>query len=122
MKKILILILLNISVLFAFEVDIKTDPDMPVKDEAFRLIFEITSEKGGEPIISFDPLGAEVTEKINLGTSTRTTLINGKLSTSRKVSIAYIMQQIMADPLNYFTLTYFNSSFLLQFRTSNIAF
>lgn len=92
MKKILILILLNISVLFAFEVDIKTDPDMPVKDEAFRLIFEITSEKGGEPIISFDPLGAEVTEKINLGTSTRTTLINGKLSTSRKVSVAYIMQ------------------------------
>lgn len=87
--KLLTLILLVSHIIFAFEVKVTTDPEMPVKDEAFRLIFEISSEKGGEPVINFNPLGVEVLQKTNLGSSTRTTLINGKLSTSRKVSIAY---------------------------------
>lgn len=84
---VLLLILLNCA--FAFEVKVTVEPEMPVKDETFRVIFDVSSEKGGTPVISFDPFGAEVIDKVNLGSTTRTTYINGKLSTDRKVSIAY---------------------------------
>jgi hypothetical protein len=75
--------------LYSFEVKTSFNPESPVKGEPFQVIFEVQSEKGGEPLISFDPLGVEVLGKDNLGSSTRTTYINGKLSTSRKTTVAY---------------------------------
>lgn len=91
MKQVLLLLLIYTFSVFALEVKVSVEPDSPVKDEPFRVIFEVSSEKGGTPIISFDPFGAEVIEKVNLGSTTRTTYINGKLSTDRKVTIAYDM-------------------------------
>jgi len=86
--KLLFLIMLCINA-FALEVKVTTNPEMPVKDETFRLIFEIKSNESQEPVISFNPLGLEISGKQNMGTTTRTTYINGKLSTDRTVTIAY---------------------------------
>jgi hypothetical protein len=87
--KIIIIFLLTLSCAFGFEVSTSFNPEYPVKDEPFQVIFEIKSEKGGTPTISFDPMGVELIDRQNLGSSTRTTYINGKLSTSRTMRIAY---------------------------------
>lgn len=88
MNKLVFMLIIFTNVL-AFEVKTSFNPSSPVIDEPFQVIFEIKSENGGDPIISFDPMGVEVQGKENLGSSTRTTYINGKLSTSKTTTIGY---------------------------------
>lgn len=91
-KRILfILVSVFVSHLYAQDIKVKVDPLEPVMGESFRVIFEINSKNGTDPIINFDPSGVEVTAREEMGTSTRTTYVNGRLSVSRTVAIAYEM-------------------------------
>ena len=71
------------------KVNVSLSTQNPVKEESFNIIFEIDVEGDVEPEISFDPDGLEIIGKSNAGVSTRTTYINGKLATEKKVTVSY---------------------------------
>lgn len=70
-------------------VELEVNPPNPVKNETFQLIFKIKSSKNERPFISFDPSHAEVLSRSSGGVSISTTIINGKVSTSREQTYTY---------------------------------
>ncbi len=88
LKGLLIIFLTAISG-FADSINVKVDPKEPLVNENYRVIFEIETEDGTDPIINFSPLNAEVVAKGETGVRTRTTYVNGRLSTERTLTIAY---------------------------------
>ncbi|PIK14466.1 BatD family protein [Halobacteriovorax sp. JY17] len=93
MKKIisLILMLLTLTSFGSEKVSISILPNAPVLNEPFELIFKIKLTGDEEPYISFDPGGASVTGRSNGGVSLKTTIINGKFTTSKEVTYVYSM-------------------------------
>lgn len=91
MIKLIPLILLLVAPIYAATLDIRVEPKEPVMNENFRVIFEITTEKGTDPVISFDPLNVEVVSRGETGIRTRTTYINGVLKTERSLTVVYEM-------------------------------
>lgn len=91
MKKILItfLILLCFNALSSDKVKVLVQPSNPVVNEPFDLIFKIKLDSSEEPYISFDPGKAQVTGRSNRGVSVKTTIINGKFTTTREVTYVY---------------------------------
>lgn len=84
---IMTFVLMNFA--FADEVKIELNPTKPVAGEVFQAIFRIFSDSSEEPVINFSPLRVEVVGKNNYGIKTSTTWINGKISTTREITIVY---------------------------------
>jgi hypothetical protein len=67
------------------------NPAVPLVNEPFRFIVEVESTINERPYVSFNPVGAEVTGRSELGSSVQTSIINGQISTRRIVRISYDM-------------------------------
>lgn len=91
---ITILLILQSLTVLANKVDISLNPESPVMNEPFNVVFTVKTDSSEEPIIDFDPLGLEVLSRSNLQSSSQTTYINGKLSSSSIYTIAY---EVMAS-------------------------
>ena len=89
--KIFLLLILSTVNLYANEIKIQVIPENPIYNETFEVKFIIQTDTEEEPIINFDPLGVEVVDRSNAGTTTRMTYINGVSTVERTVSIAYEM-------------------------------
>jgi hypothetical protein len=76
---------------FAGSAIVRVEPQQPAAGEMFSVIFEIETNNSDEPFIAFDPGQLSVQGKGETGYSTRTTIINGKITTERKMSVAYTM-------------------------------
>lgn len=87
--KIFVLIFIVLNSASAFEVDVEVNPKNPIVEESFDLVFNIEMSGSEAPIIRFDPGSAEVLGRTNRGESISTVVVNGRISTTRKVSIAY---------------------------------
>lgn len=83
--------LLALQAFSADTLTVRVEPKEPLVNENFKVVFEVNTEEGTDPIINFDPLGVEVVSKTDTGIRTKTTYINGKLSTERTISVAYEM-------------------------------
>lgn len=104
MKKViayLILILLPIFSAFSLEVEVEVRPVSPIVDETFDVNFIIETDGREDPMIRFNPGHAEVLGKSNRGVSINTTVVNGQISTVRKVTIAY---QLISKKVGYLYL------------------
>lgn len=77
------------SVAFADEVKVETNPPRPVAGEVFQANFRIFTDADEEPSINFSPRNLEVVGKSNQGVSTRTIYANGKLTVTRELSVVY---------------------------------
>lgn len=77
--------------LLADSLEVTVEPREPVVNENFKVVFEVTTEQGTDPIVNFDPLNVEVISRSETGIRTRTTYINGRLSTERSLTIVYEM-------------------------------
>ncbi|MEX1098965.1 MAG: BatD family protein, partial [Bacteriovoracaceae bacterium] len=91
MKTLLLLFTFWSVSLFADSVRVEVRPKEPLVNENFRVLFEITTDEGTDPIIHFDPLGLDVVSKNETGIRTRTTYINGRLATERSLTVVYEM-------------------------------
>ena len=91
MIKIIILAALYAITAFSDTLKINVDPKEPLINENFRVQFEISTQEGTDPVISFDPLNVDVISRQETGVKTRTTYINGQLSTERSVTVEYEM-------------------------------
>ena len=89
MSKIIFVFTLLISQLAFGQVKVEVNPKNPVKGESFNVTFTIEMSGNEEPQIEFEPFDVEVLSKRNAGVTTRTTYINGKLTTERTMSISY---------------------------------
>lgn len=87
--KIIISLIALINTAWALSVDIEVNPKNPLVEESFELVFNIETDSRESPTIRFDPGMAEVQGRVNKGESISTIFVNGRMSTSRKVSIAY---------------------------------
>ncbi|MBC77369.1 MAG: hypothetical protein CME64_15295 [Halobacteriovoraceae bacterium] len=91
MTKFLMIALFCVANVFADSLEINIDPREPLVNENFRVQFEIKTQQGTDPVISFDPLNVDVISRQETGIKTRTTYINGQLSTERSVTVEYEM-------------------------------
>lgn len=91
-----LLILLFSYSIFAQQVDVEIIPKSPVAGETFKVLFKVKGRDAEIPTISFNPINIEVLGRENQGISTRSTFINGTLTMTREVVIAYEM--IAAKP------------------------
>ena len=78
------------NLLFSASVDVKINPETPVKNENFSLIFTVNMSSSEEPYISFDPGKAEVLGRSNQS-SDQVTIINGKIARQRSTTFIYDM-------------------------------
>lgn len=89
MKYIFLLIICLINTAFADEIKIEINPRKPVAGEVFQAYFKIQTDSNSTPVINFIPSGIEVVGKSNQGLSIRTVYENGRLTSSREVTIVY---------------------------------
>lgn len=90
MKFVFIALLLTMtSLAFADDVKVEVNPPKPVAGEVFQAFFRIFTESDEEPTINFSPGNVEVVGKANQGVSLRTIYDNGKLTSTREITIAY---------------------------------
>ncbi|OUR93051.1 hypothetical protein A9Q84_21340 [Halobacteriovorax marinus] len=91
MKKILfaLLLLSCFNTFSSDKVKVLIQPSRPIVNEPFDLIFKIKLTGNEEPYISFDPGNAQVTGRSNRGVSVKTTIINGKFTTTKEVTYVY---------------------------------
>lgn len=95
MKKILFIILMALLPMMGHsseKVRVFVQPSSPIVNEPFDLIFKIKLTGDEDPYISFDPGRFEVIGKSNQGVSIKTTIVNGKFTTKKEVSIVYSIQ------------------------------
>lgn len=85
----ILLMLITFSSWASDKVSVSVSPSQPVVNEPFELIFKIKLKGEEEPYISFDPGGASVTGRSNRGVSLKTTIINGKFTTTKEVTYVY---------------------------------
>jgi len=93
MKLLMIFLLFSMSILASEELKVSVSPSSPVKGESFNLIFEINTDSDDEPFVSFSPNGLEVLGR-NREVSLRTSIINGKFTSSRTIKMVY---DVVAD-------------------------
>ncbi len=85
----------------ALDVKVEVRPVSPIVDEAFDVNFIIETDKRDEPMIRFNPGHAEVIGKSNRGEAINAVLLNGKITTERKVTIGY---QLISKKIGYLYL------------------
>jgi hypothetical protein len=84
------------------DVKISIEPKKPVKNEVFKVKFEIeVPDSETIPTIDFRPIGAEVISKSRPSYSSSTTYINGNLKTEKKLIVDY---DLIAPRSGYITL------------------
>jgi len=93
MKKIFFLILL---IFFNFkgvcqDVQVGLEPKVPTAGERFDLIFQLRMTGNQTPQISFRHEGLQLIGRRSGGVSLNTTIINGKISTSKEMTLAYTL-------------------------------
>lgn len=86
-----ILILFFSLNIYAQQVDVEIIPKSPIAGETFKVLFKVKGRDAEIPTISFNPINIEVLGRENQGISTRSTFINGTLTMTREVVIAYEM-------------------------------
>ncbi len=85
-----ILIIFFISnLVWAQDVQIKLEPERPVKESPFKLLFIVDVQVDEVPLINFNPVGVEVLGRQLLGVAKRSSFINGKLSSKTQYTVAY---------------------------------
>lgn len=84
-----IILLLFAGELFANGFKIDVNPRRPQVGSSYTVTFRVTTRKSEDPIISFDPQGAQVLNKQSRGMSMRTKFVNGKLFTEKEVIYIY---------------------------------
>lgn len=91
MKRIFLLILFVIVNFKALsqDVNVDLDPKIPTAGERFDLIFQLKMRGNQAPKISFRHEGLELLGKRSGGVSLNTTIINGQISTSKEMTLAY---------------------------------
>lgn len=89
---IIIFTFLFAQILLADEVDVVVEPNEPLVNETFFVTFKLKASGGEEPYISFTPHGASVLGKRSQGLSISTTVINGKITTTKEQAIVYELQ------------------------------
>jgi hypothetical protein len=94
MKYLFIYIFLLCELTFGFDVNIQIEPDEPVLGQPFVANFVIEYSEDVEPEISFDVNGLELIGRGNASTSMRSTYINGRFSSSRRVIVPYNLMPI----------------------------
>jgi len=99
-----ILLFLFSMKLYSAEVKVRFDPVSPLVDETFRMIVDVETSQNGKPYISFNPGRAEVIQRMELGTTSQTTIINGQISSKRIYSFAY---DLVADSAGSLRITNF---------------
>ncbi len=97
----LILFLLPIFSALSLDVEVEVRPVSPIVDETFDVNFIIETDGREDPMIRFNPGHAEVLGKSNRGVSINTTVVNGQISTVRRVTIAY---QLISKKVGYLYL------------------
>lgn len=93
MRLVIIFLLLSLSSMASEKLKVYVSPSTPVKGESFNLIFEIDTDSDAEPFVSFSPNGLEVLGR-NREVSLRTSIINGKFTSSRTIKMVY---DVVAD-------------------------
>lgn len=104
MRKLFIFIIafiIPIASAMALDVEVEVRPVNPIVDEAFDVNFVVELDTREDPMIRFNPGTAEVVGKSNRGESINATLINGQVTTVRKVTIAY---QLVSKKVGYLYL------------------
>ncbi len=89
MKKVLLLIMLIVNHAFGQGMQVELSPKIPTAGERFDLIFQIKMTGNKSPIISFQHEGLELLGKRTGGVSLNTTVINGRISTSKEITLSY---------------------------------
>jgi hypothetical protein len=95
MKKIIYILCVLLFSAFTYsaeKVKVFVQPSAPIVNEPFDLVFKVKLEGDQEPYISFDPGRFEVLGKSNQGVSIKTTIVNGKFTTKKEVTVVYSMQ------------------------------
>jgi hypothetical protein len=87
-----ILTFLFVNGLLAEGIDVLVEPNEPIVNEPFFITFKLKATGGDEPYISFTPNGASVLGKRSQGLSISTTVINGKITTTKEQAIVYELQ------------------------------
>lgn len=82
----------SLSILGEDKVSISFDPVKPVINQKFMMIFKIKTQGRGAPKISFDSGRAKVVDRYSGGVSINTTIINGKVSTTREIIYRYELE------------------------------
>lgn len=93
MKRVFLLILfifINFKA-FSQDVNVDLDPKIPTAGERFDLIFQLKMKGNQPPKISFRHDGLELLGKRSGGVSLNTTIINGQISTSKEMTLAYTL-------------------------------
>lgn len=83
------LMLIFSSYALSDEVKVEVNPPKPVAGEVFQAFFRIFTDSDEEPTINFSPGNVEVVGKNNQGVSLRTIYADGKLTSTREITIAY---------------------------------
>ena len=85
----LIILLLIIGKLFAGDLKIDVNPRSPQVNSSYTVAFRLTTKNNKEPVVSFNPQGAEVINKKSKGMSVRTKFLNGRLFTEKEFIYTY---------------------------------
>ena len=86
---ILLLLAFPLLSLAADDVEVVVEPKEAIVNESFFVTFKVKVTGNEEPYISFTPYGASVLGKRSQGLSISTTVINGRISTSKEQAIVY---------------------------------
>jgi hypothetical protein len=93
------LFLLIPQYLFALDFEVVIDPPKPVAKENFQVHFKIGYTGDKEPYISFNPGSAEVLSRQITSEVSSATIINGKLTSKKEITITYEMVADSSGPL-----------------------
>lgn len=87
---LILLLTTSIASLAANSLNVELDPKEPVLGEPFKVNFIISSDKGDNPVINFEPSSdLEIISRGNSRVSTRTSFVNGKMSHERKITVTF---------------------------------
>lgn len=80
------------SIIKAELVTTEVSPPEPLVNESFYLTFKVKMTGDADPYITFTPSNVQVLGKREQGVSIQTTVINGKISTTKEQNIVYELQ------------------------------
>ncbi len=87
-----IFVILFSSIIRAELVTTEISPPEPLVNESFYLTFKVKMTGDSDPYITFTPSNVQVLGKREQGVSIQTTVVNGKISTTKEQNIVYELQ------------------------------
>ncbi len=103
--KILVILLIVISNVYAGNIEIVPDSRNIIVGEIFGITMKVETQSGDEPEITMEGRGIEILEKENQGVSSTTTYINGKLSSKREYIIRYQLKSNKTGRVSLINIT-----------------